>query len=121
MMRAVGNDDQPFAIDRGWFMARLPGVVVTYMDARVDDASYGRFLSALADDIDATPKQQRRGVLYETPDPGVVGADRRKKLGLLLDARSESLAHITAGFVLVTPSAIARGVLTAVFWLAPPH
>jgi hypothetical protein len=115
-----GSDEHAFSIDRGWFMARLPGVVATYMDARVDDASYARFLSTLADDIDSTPVQQRRGVLYEAPEALGVGADRRKKLAVLLEARRESLAQITAGYVLVTPSAVARGVLTAVFWLAPP-
>ena len=120
MMSSVGNDDQALTIDRGWFMARFPGIVATYMDARVDDASYARFLFALAEDIDGSSLQQRRGVLYEVPEPGVVGADRRKALGLLLDARRERLGRITAGYVLVTPSAIARGVLTAVFWLAPP-
>jgi hypothetical protein len=108
------------AIDRGWFMARLDRVVAAYMDERVVAASFDRYLAALAQDIDSADETEQRAVLYETPNPGAVSADQRKKLAALLAARTDKLARVTAGYTLVTPSAIARGVVTAVFWLAPP-
>jgi hypothetical protein len=111
---------QLVAVDRGWFMAKLDCVAATYMDQRVNAASFERYLAALADDIDSANASERRAVLYETPDPGAVGAEARKKLGALLASRKDKLARVTAGYTLVTPSAIARGIATAVFWLAPP-
>ncbi len=41
-------------------------------------------------------------------------------MGELLDARKAKLSRITAGYVLVTSSQLVRGLLTAVFWFAPP-
>lgn len=47
-------------------------------------------------------------------------AEQRRQVAELLEARKERLREITAGYVMVTPSAIVRGLLTAVFWVAPP-
>lgn len=92
---------------------------VTYMDDRVNDESFGRYLTALAGDIDAAPEQQR-AVLYDTPNSGTIDAARRRALAQVLEARMEKLGRITAGYVMVAPSPIVRGVLTAVFWISPP-
>jgi hypothetical protein len=107
-------------VDSGWFMAWDGRVAFTYMDERVTEASFGRYLTALARDIDQAAPSQRRGVLYDTPTPGSATAPRRRLLGEILDQRKEKLREITAGYVMVTPSTVVRGVLTAVFWLAPP-
>lgn len=107
-------------VDQGWFMAWEPRLSLTYMDERVSDASFGRYLEAVARDIDHVPVGERRAVLYDTPTPGVVSAERRRRLGTILDARKDKLRNITIGYVMVTPSTVVRGVLTAVFWLAPP-
>lgn len=101
-------------------MAWEPRLCLTYMDERVSDASFGRYLEAVARDIDAAPPDQRRGVLYDTPTPGLTSAARRRQLGEILDTRKDKLRTITAGYVMVTPSTVVRGVLTAIFWLAPP-
>lgn len=95
-------------------------ISLTYMDERVSDASFGRYLSAVARDIDKAAPDQRRAVFYDAPSPGSLTAPRRRQLGEILDQRKEKLRAITAGYVMVTPSTVVRGVLTAVFWLAPP-
>lgn len=50
-----------------------------YLDARVDDGSFARYVQAAAADIANAPETERRGILYETPDPGTVTAARRRK------------------------------------------
>ena len=116
----VFAEDKTCSVDRGWFSALIGSVHATYMDARVDDASYGRYLEALTRDIVTAPLGERHGILYETPDPGTSTAERRRKLAQILTTHHEKLARVTAGYVLATPSALARGLLTAVFWIAPP-
>ena len=107
-------------IERGWFSVAIDRVQAVYMDARVDDASFARYVKALAADIANAPDTQRRGILYETPDPGTVTAARRRQVAEVLIREHGKLARVTAGYVLVTPSMFARGVVTAVFWIAPP-
>lgn len=118
--RDVADNDNSLIVERGWFSVVINRVQATYMDARVDDASYARYLDALARDIARAPDNERRGILYETPDPGTSTAERRKRLGQILTTHRDKLARVTAGYVLATPSALARGLLTAVFWVAPP-
>lgn len=107
-------------IDEGWFMGVVEDVSVAYMDAQVTTASYARYVSTMSADIDATPANNRRGVLYEAPNIGALSAAQRKALAQVLEQRREKLSRITAGYALVTPSAAVRGMLTAIFWLAPP-
>jgi hypothetical protein len=107
-------------VDRGWWQADLGGVLVTYMDQRMADDAYGRYLSNLASEIDGAAESNRRCVLNEVPDAGSTTAARRKAAADILHARREKLSRITIAYALVTPSALARGALTAVFWLAPP-
>lgn len=107
-------------IDEGWFMGVVEDVSVAYMDAQVTAESYARYVSAMSADIDATPAASRRGVLYEAPNISSLSAAQRKALAQVLEQRREKLSSITAGYALVTPSAAVRGMLTAIFWLAPP-
>jgi hypothetical protein len=108
-------------VDDGWFMARDDRVLLSYVDQRITPESFKRHLSALANDIDEWPVQTGlRGVLYESPAPAAMSADQRRQLADVLDARKAKLQSITAGYVMVTPSAVVRGILTAVFWIAPP-
>ena len=44
----------------------------------------------------------------------------RREAAALLKAREEKLRKTTTAFALATPSMLARGILNAVFWLAPP-
>lgn len=111
---------QPIA-DDGWFMATDERVLLSYMDQRTTPSSFKRHLAALARDIDEWPEAiGKRAVLYESPAPAAMSAEQRRQLADMLDQRKDKLRTITSGYVMVTPSAVVRGVLTAVFWIAPP-
>lgn len=102
-------------------MAREERVLLSYVDQRITPESFKRHLSALARDIDEWPSESGvRAVLYESPAPAAMSAEQRRQLADVLDARKTKLQRITAGYVMVTPSAVVRGILTAVFWIAPP-
>lgn len=107
-------------VDTGWWQADLGGVQVTYIDQRMKDDAFGRYLVMLARTIDESGMTERRCILNDVPDVGSTPAARRKAAAAVLDARREKLARITTAYALLTPSALARGTLTAVFWLAPP-
>lgn len=101
-------------------MARDDRLLLSYVDQRITTESFKRHITALAHDIDEWPASNTRAVLYESPAPAAMSADQRRQLADVLDVRKAKLKSITAGYVMVTPSAVVRGVLTAVFWIAPP-
>jgi hypothetical protein len=67
-------------IDAGWFMTTLRGVLVVYMGADIDDASYDRYVAATRNEIDSAPTNSRRGILYDVPEPMASSASRRKQI-----------------------------------------
>ncbi len=101
-------------------MGVIGNVKVTSVFKTLDDANFARLCAATARQIDESPDTMRSGVLYEVFGAGDMNAKRRKAMGEILAGRKEKLARITAGYVLVTSSPIVRGLLTAVFWFAPP-
>jgi hypothetical protein len=80
--------------------------------------SQRRHLDELARAIDAriTPV----GVLYDVPSTRAFDAMDRKEAAALLKAREAKLRKLTTAYAMATPSVLARGILNAVFWLAPP-
>jgi hypothetical protein len=107
-------------VDAGWWQADLGRVQVTYIDQRMKDDAFERYLVMLARTIDESSNTERRCILNDVPDVGSTPAARRKAAAAVLDARRDKLARVTTAYALLTPSALARGALTAVFWLAPP-
>lgn len=111
----------PLAIDVGWFFGYLGHVQVVYMDGRVDDASYARYVETVRSDID---DRQARGeqtpVFYHIPQPAALTAHRRALLAEVLKEKQEALAEHTAGYSMVTTSSMVRYGLRVLFWLAPP-
>lgn len=89
-----------------------------YMDDQVTDASFADYLRELGADIDRN--QVRRGVLYHVAIPSAFSAERRHQLARVLDLRKDKLARLTAAYSMVTGSQLVKGVLTAIWWLAPP-
>jgi hypothetical protein len=109
-----------FRADVGWFMDQLGDVQVVYMDGRVTDASFEHYLEAVAADIDARTEDRKIGVVYHVPQPSAMSAARRRKLAAVLKQREAKLARNTAAYAMATPSALVRGGLRMLFWLAPP-
>jgi hypothetical protein len=107
-------------VDKGWWFLELAGVHVSYLAPSLSDQSYARYIRAMANEIDSTPDSRRRCVFSDVPEPTAGTPARRKMVADMLDSRRDKLARITTGFAMATPSAITRGALTAVFWLAPP-
>jgi hypothetical protein len=100
-------------------MVGIDDVMFVRMSAGLDAEVHQRHLDELARAIDLRTTEQRIGVVYDAPSLDV-DARRRQQSAAVLDARREKLELTTAGFALVTPSAVTRGGLRAVFWLAPP-
>ncbi len=106
---------------RGWFSEWLDErVLVTYVDRNLTVQSFDEFLQWLDRDIRLWPADQPRAVFYEVPTRSDFGPKFRKALAEVLNRHKEKLKLCTAGYALVTSSAIIRGVLTATFWIAPP-
>lgn len=106
-------------VDESWFMFRRADLQLVYMDPVVSNDAFGRYVEQVRRDfaeLDGRP----RGVLYDVPRPGVMTATRRASIAKILNEYRETLAEVTAGYALVTPSPVVRGVLAAIFWIAPP-
>jgi hypothetical protein len=125
LARAKFVPDHWPVVEDGLLMAYVGPVMVVATEREISDAVFDRQMHELEVAFDCIAKHwdPRSGVpggsLWE-----VVGtnadATRRKRIGALLDRRRTLLAETTAGFVLATASPLVRGILRAVFWLAPP-
>ena len=102
-------------------MAGIDDVMFLYSDATLSDRGFERQLEELQKAIDLRGDDTLVGVVYDAPTSSLsIDAKRRKRSADVLDRRRAKLAKTTAGFALASPSAMMRGVLRAVFWLAPP-
>jgi hypothetical protein len=106
----------------GWFSARIePNLSVTYIDHLVTPDVYEQYLKWLEEDIVTWPKERSpRGVLLHAPSSNKQSGVYRRRVGGILSAHEDRLAEMNAGFAMVTPSAVVRGFLKAIFWIAPP-
>ncbi len=107
-------------LDEGLLMAGIQGMLFVRADAHVSDAVYARYLAELARGIDERLPGDRVGVLYDSLSGVEMDTERRQQLAAVLAARRAKMAATTAGFALVTGSAVMRAVLRTVFWHAPP-
>ena len=108
-------------VHRGWFLAYLDHVEVVYMDGRVDDESYARYVGFVEEDIrERQRRNERTPVLYHIPQPSALTAKRRALLGAVLKQEQTSFATHTCAYAMVTTSSMVRYGLRVLFWLAPP-
>jgi hypothetical protein len=104
----------------GFLMTGVGGVMFVHARTDLTDEAYEHQLRELARMIDDRPEGARVGVVYDMSAGGAIDARRRKRASDVLAPRHQRLAATTAGFALVSGSALLRGSLRAVFWLAPP-
>lgn len=116
----IAVQHEPRAVDLGWMLDYLGNTQVVYMDGRVTDASFDRYMAALVSEIDDRPDSARVGVMYHVPQPSALSSARRRRLGEALKAREAKLARTTLAYAMSTPSAVVRSGLRMLFWLAPP-
>jgi hypothetical protein len=107
-------------LDDGLLMAYIEDVMFIRIASDVTDRVFDRHLKELARSIDLRPVRLRVGVVYDAMGRVDVSAERRQSIANLLLSRRDKLAATTAAFALATDAAVMRGVLRAVFWLAPP-
>lgn len=121
-MRAELSAKRPnFLVDTGWFLGYLGRVQLVYMDGRIDDASYDRYLEALAQDIDdRATRDEAVAILYHVPQPAALTSRRRSLLANVLRERESVVRKNTIAYALATTSALVRGGVKVLFWLAPP-
>lgn len=105
----------------GWFLAYLGNVQVVYMDGRVSEAGFVRYMEALAADIDGrSERDERVAILYHVPEPSAWSAKRRSALADVLKEREDLVRRNTIAYACATTSTLVRGGLKVLFWLAPP-
>ncbi len=106
--------------DTGLFMATLGRVIFVHIDERLTPQAFDRYLYELERSIDLRTAGYFVGVVYDVPELTLIDALRRRKIAELLQSREQRLAMTTVGVAVATPSKVARGVLEAIFWMAPP-
>lgn len=115
---------QTFDEADGWFLGHVGRVQLFYMDQRVTDPSFDRYVAALAREIDSRSEARDHCVYYHLLAPQIMTSTRRKMVADVLSPRQDKLKRTTAAYAATTPSMIGRGVMTAIFWLASspyPH
>lgn len=107
----------------GWFMYQCVGAELIYLNEdTMTEASFDAYLALVDSRLRklALGTYPRRGVLVEVVSGRpFMNASRRQKLANALSGNLERFAQVIVGVALVTESAFARGVMTALSWLAP--
>lgn len=120
-MTTGGAERRASVVDRGWFLDWIGDTQVVYMDGRVTDESYARYLATVGANLRGLTGEERQSFLYHVPEPSTITHERRVKLGALLDAHADVIARVTVAFVMATPSTMVRLSLRMLFWMAPPR
>jgi hypothetical protein len=103
----------------GWLVAQYGRVQCTYFGPEVDGRSFDAYAEQLAGDIDHRRTDRRIGVFHHAPTLGL-DSQRRRRIAGILNERKEQLRRTTAAYAMATQSPFVRGVLTTLFWMAPP-
>jgi hypothetical protein len=103
----------------GWLVARYGRVQCTYFGAEVDGRSFDAYAELLARDIDRRRGGRRIGVFHHAPTV-TLDSQRRRRIAQILNERKDELRRTTAAYAMATQSPFVRGVLTTLFWMAPP-
>jgi hypothetical protein len=107
-------------VDEGLLMVGIDDVMIIRVDVSMTDAGFTRHLEEMARAIDERAHGLKIGVLYDCLGGVDSDAGRRQRTADMLASRRAKLAATTAAFSLVTDSALTRGAMRAVFWMAPP-
>jgi hypothetical protein len=107
-------------VDEGLLMATLGPLLVVRIDDRITPQGFARYRAEWLRSVDARPQSARVGAFYDIPNWVGFNAKQRREWADMLKSRAVVLKATTASMTLATPSVIARGALSAIFWLAPP-
>lgn len=91
-----------------------PLLVVRWPDGPVTDDSLERYLRESAGDL---ARRTVHCVLHDSQTAMGLSAAQRRRMAEHLEQHKEAIAQWTSGVAIVTPSAIVRGMITAVNWI----
>lgn len=87
----------------------------------VSDTDYALYLDSIVGALaDGVRTGNRRCVLFDVSKGGSTDAARRKKLSQLLVRHRADIARAFSACAFASSSPIARGIATAIMWMAPP-
>jgi hypothetical protein len=115
----LAPDGWPVVAD-GLFMAFVDRILCVRIDARFNDESFALYRKEWLRSVDARGPHTRVVAFYDIPTFEGFTARHRKQMAEMLESRKPVLRATTVAMALATPSPIVRGVLRAVYWLAPP-
>ncbi len=84
------------------------------------DAQFDEYLAFLSKNLDRCAKTGRKcAILFDASRAGLVTASVRQKQAHWMRTHEERSARFCVGYAFVIQSALIRGALTAILWLAP--
>lgn len=99
------------------YLQRAAGIVWVAPPVRATDEEMNRVLAELTAEL-------KRGsayvLLFDLTRSAMPNAIQRQKLTAHMRENAERIRRWVRGVGVVVPSAFARGVVTAIFWIAPP-
>jgi hypothetical protein len=107
-------------VDDGLVMAFVDRILVVRFDERLTPRAFEHYREEWLRSVDARGPHTRVVAFYDIPSFAGFTARQRKEMAEMLKSREATLRATTVAMALATPSPIVRGVLHAVYWLAPP-
>lgn len=99
------------------YTERRGDVVIAKPPSEVTEASLEAFLDELQTNLDS---ERAYVLLVDMTHTGALTVKQRRRVSKHIAGNRERVRRIVRGIAVVTPSAIKRGIITAVFWLSPP-
>lgn len=100
--------------------ARIGDVLLTQIGSTHTPDEHARFVNALERELSERPASDRIAIIYYVPSGGSFDAVERRRVNEVLDRYLDKRRKTTLLYVLASPSAVTRGVVTAMFWVSRP-
>lgn len=99
------------------YTERRGDVVIATPPSEVTEASVDAFLEELQTNLDS---ERPYVLLVDMTHTGNLTVKQRRRVSQHIAGNKDRVRRIVRGIAVVTPSALKRGIITAVFWLSPP-
>jgi len=105
-----------------------PGVLFDYIgpfqvvriDGRMTEQTFQAYLDVMGEELRHRSHDKKVCVFYHIAELAAMDSKRRQALAGVLAEHEAKIRRTTTAFAYAARSGFARGVLTALFWLAPP-
>lgn len=107
-------------VEPGMLMTQVDSTILSWVGSRsLTDASFEVYLREFQLDLESRGDGRVTYLLHVEDGPGI-NAKQRGQVSAILERYRAVLRRTTLGFSYVTSSAVSRGALRAIFWVAPP-